>query len=66
MTGSGIISSGASLNPFLLIISGVGVSLAAACRKVEPRLATKKKMLPTEQVSPIKNYLIKFDLICVV
>ncbi len=50
MTGSGIISSGKSLNPFLLIISGVGVSFAAACKKVEPRLTTKRNACKTASI----------------
>ncbi len=70
MTSSGIISSGASLNPLLLIISGVGVSLAAACKKVEPRLETKKNACKTASITykklldQIRSYLrgIKYDM----
>ncbi len=51
MTGSGIISSGASLNPFLLIISGVGVSFAAAYKKLEPRLTTKRNACKTASIT---------------
>ena len=42
MTSSGIISSGISLNPFLLIISGIGISFTAACKKVEPKILIKQ------------------------
>ncbi len=63
MTSSGIISSGVSLNPFLLIISGVGVSLSTACKKVEPRLATKKNSCQAASITykklldQIRSYL---------
>ena len=70
MTSSGIISSGVSLNPFLLIISGVGISLSTACKKVEPRLATKKNSCQAASITykklldQIRSYLrgIKYNM----
>ncbi len=70
MTSSGIISSGVSLNPFFLIISGVGVSLSTACKKVEPRLATKTNNCQAASITykklldQIRSYLrgINYDM----